>query len=173
MSQERTVTNLSTGTSETLSAEQRRSERKAKIASVLSRGIIADRIHVDLPGNLHGEWVPNDPQEITRMQLMGFEIDMEYATKSALHKSSDGKPIMGDVVFMVCDKETKQIIDEVNRERYERMNNPKLQREEAEYKRQAHQPEVPAFIESSTTVANADEIRATLEAANQSLTPAK
>src|SRR5262245_3511703 len=111
-----------------------RDERKARLASVLDRGIVADRLKVDLPSNLHGEWVFNDPTEIFRMEALGFKIDDVHAPKRALHSKGDSGSVVGDVIFMVCERETKDMIDEIRREQYARLNSkgPK-QKEEKDY----------------------------------------
>src|SRR5690242_7548495 len=43
-----------------------RAERKARLATILDRGFVQDRLTVELPPDVHGEWVRNDPLEIQR-----------------------------------------------------------------------------------------------------------
>lgn len=104
--------------SEIYSTNLTREERKARIAAVLDRGITNDRLKVDLPEHLHGEWINRDPAEIMRMQALGFEIDTQYAPKRALHNVGDSSAVIGDVVFMTCSKEVKELIDEVAKEQF-------------------------------------------------------
>jgi hypothetical protein len=95
-----------------------RKELKAKLVAVLDRGITNDRLAVDLPGHVHGEWVVNDPMEIARVQALGFEVDNQYAPKRSLHSDGSTTAIVGDVIHMVCSKEVKEVIDEIRRERF-------------------------------------------------------
>lgn len=99
-----------------------RKEKKARLARILDRGMVADRLSVELPHDKHGEWIPNDKAEIYRMQALGFWVDKEYATKRALHDQGDGASVVGDAIFMVCEKENKEILDEIRRENYEAIN---------------------------------------------------
>lgn len=140
-----------------------RSDRKARLASVLERGIIADRLMVELPEGVHGEWVPNVTQEILRMQALGFQIDETYATKRALHSDGTGKAIIGDTIFMTCSAETKQIIDEIAREKFEKIHgNPKnrgrSQAEESEYTEANRRLGIPVLNESRVNVADGNDI---------------
>jgi hypothetical protein len=95
-----------------------RQEKKAKVAAVLERGLTNDRLRVELPDHLHGEWVHRDPNEILRMQTLGFRIDDTYAVKRSIHTDGSSAAIIGDVVFMVTDKDNKEIIDEVKHEQF-------------------------------------------------------
>lgn len=94
-----------------------RGELKAKLASILDRGIVQDRLTVELPEDLHGEWVRNDPLEIRRLETLGFRVDDEYATKRAIHSDGTNSAIVGDVIHMICPKEVKDLIDEIRIER--------------------------------------------------------
>lgn len=125
-------------------AEESRAEKKARRAKVYDRGVIGDRLHVELPPHLYGEWVPNKLTEIHRKEGLGFQIDTEFAHKRALHDKGDGASYVGDVVFMTCSREDKEIIDEIRRERYDATHNPKSgrQKEERDFLNTA--PEGPA-----------------------------
>lgn len=94
-----------------LSAERR--ELKAKLTEILDRGVVQDRLHVDLPDHLHGEWVLNNPLEINRLKLLHFEVDTEYAPKRSIHGDGSSSGIVGDVIHMICPREVKEIIDEI------------------------------------------------------------
>jgi hypothetical protein len=172
MAQERDVVKVGQAQPDTLSATERkiptREEIRGKVVSVLGRNYSADRLNVDLPPNLHGEWVSNDKVDILRMQDMGFWIDTEYAPKRAYHSEGDKKAIIGDVIFMVTHKEVKLEIDRVKQEMYEREHGIKRdQKEERDYRnvsdktlKEAH---ITPFIESSTQTASATEINAAIQ----------
>lgn len=75
--------------------------KKHRLARVLDRGFTIDRLTVDLPKHLWGEWVPNTPSDLARANLLGFVEDKEYATRRGLHDGGDGSARVGDVTFMV------------------------------------------------------------------------
>lgn len=145
---------------------EKRKERKAKLAQVLERGIIADRLTVDLPSDKHGEWVADDPQEVSRMEALGFWIDRDYAKKRRLHADGSDASYIGDVVFMVCERDTYELLEEIRIERKEAMHGKAGDKgkEEKDYSAQVKQetPEVPVVDDSKARQVNTDELKATL-----------
>jgi hypothetical protein len=142
-----------------------RAGRKARLATVLERGMTADRLSVKLPDDLYGEWVANDPMEIARLQSMGFELDTEYAPKRALHGSGSSEARVGDVVFMITGKETKELMDEIRRDKYEEAHGrPKKQKEETEFKSGMAEDAagVKTITESAASSANYDQLKQAL-----------
>jgi hypothetical protein len=124
---------------------------RARMAAVLDRGVINDRLTIDIPKNLHGEWVVNDPFELERAAMLGFTDGSEYVSKRLAHHQ-DGKPTMGDVRFMVQPMWMhKEVIAERER-RFNEMHNPKKkrQKEEEEFRVNAGLP----VIEESNVVVN-------------------
>lgn len=178
MSEEREVTDVASGQTMTMGealkldpeeTKKLRREKKARLASVLERGLVADRLQVDLPPDLYGEWVPNDPAEVLRMQTLGFEIDTKYAPARALHsKGSGGGSVIGDTIFMVTDRETKDILNEIREEEYSRAHGKpgtvKAQKEEKEFSTQTQQQGLPVVEESKTRAARKAELEAVLHA---------
>lgn len=174
MSIERVVTNVETGEAMSLKSaldkspeEGTRAEKKAKLVQILSRGMAVDRLRVDLPENLYGEWIPNDQAEIQRMELLYFKVDTEHAPKSKLHDTGDGKAVLGDTVFMTCSRETHEILEEIRREEFVKANGPPgetvtTQREEAEYASATDRIGVPMIQESLARVAKKAEIEKAL-----------
>lgn len=174
---ERTVVNPATGAELTMSEalaqdpeeiKRIRAARKAKLAQVLERGIVADRLQVPLPDSVYGEWVVNDKAEIYRMQGLGFEVDTTYAKQRALHNEGDDRSIVGDVVFMTCDKETHNLIEEVRREKYVAMNGKQASAdsENTEFKAAVDKIGMPVIEESSSRRARKADIEAAITAAN-------
>lgn len=131
-------------------------EMEAKLTRVLERGIIIDRAHVDLPSDVHGEWVSNDDASIARMDLLGFKIDDKFAVDRSLNSDGTRTPTIGDVIFMTCPIRTKQLIDKVRKKLYDRAN-PEIgqQREEKLFRERS---ELPVVDESSVSSASGDEI---------------
>jgi len=124
-------------------AGKKRAEKKARIARVLERGYIVDRLTVDIPGDLHGEWVAID--QVERWEALGFWVDKDYAFKRQLHPDGTGDAKagpsrVGDVIFMTCTQEDHEIMEEVKKELYiKRHGSPAerkrlMQTEEREYK---------------------------------------
>ncbi len=114
--------------------EETRSQKKARLAEVYNRGIIGDRLHVPLPPDKYGQWVRED--DVDRLKTFGFWVDNEYSKGRALHDKGDASNRVGDTVFMVCERETKEILDELRREKYNSTHAPKggKQKEEKDFK---------------------------------------
>jgi hypothetical protein len=162
MSQQRVVeVDVKTDNPEVLT----RSQKKAKLVEVLDRGITVDRLKVDLPPELYGEWVPNDPGEIARMETLGFEIDKEYSPKRSLHGSGSGEGRVADVIFMTTSRETKELIDEIRNEKFIQMHG-KANRDNraavAEEREIQQGSPLPVINESSTSSVQGQEIAAQL-----------
>lgn len=178
MSEQREFIDVKSGvpiaTSQALAQEaeenrKRRAEKKQRIARVLTRGVIIDRLHVDLPEGLYGEWMPNDKLAIAEAELLGFRVDTQYARKNALHKDADGgASVLGDVVFMICDREDKDIIDELRAEAFEAAHGKRGkggQKEEREFQNQLRALDgFPIVDESATRAARKEELKDALQA---------
>lgn len=141
--------------------------KKAKFARVLERGFSVDRLTVELPPDLHGEWVPED--QVDRAGLLGFTIDKEFARKRQLHPAADGSARIADVVFMVCPKEDYDLMQEVKQEIFTRTHgSPKEvkrldQREEQEFRGAVEDKlGLPVIDEGSARQAKKDQIREAL-----------
>ncbi len=142
---ERKVDLDTTGKGENITPAETREQKVARRAQIYNRGVLGDRLHVDLPPEIHGEWVPNNVVDIERKRGLGFEIDTEHAKNRALHDKGDGASYVGDVVFMTCSREDKEIIDEIRRKRYNDVHAPKGNK----------QLEERNFLNSNSTVAGA------------------
>lgn len=145
-----------------------REEKKARLARIQDRGLANQRLDVELPSHLYGEWVPNDKLEIYRMQSLGFVIDDKYAVKRALHDQGDGRSVVGDAVFMVSSMEDHQLLEEIRRENYNTVNgspnDPKsLQREEKEFASENRRIGMPIVEESRHRRARKTELEAALK----------
>lgn len=116
MSIERTVINLTSSTNPV--AELSDKEYEAKMIEILERGDIPDRLNVELPDDMHGEWVSNDPVSITRKKTLGFDIDTKHAAKNAMHNDGSGNPIIGDVIHMTIPRSRYEILERIKQKRY-------------------------------------------------------
>ena len=159
----------------------RRAKRKAALVEVLDRGIVNDRLRVELPDDLHGEWVSDNPEAISEMEVKGFKIDRTYAKKRALHNdgtSEIGK--VGDTIFMTCDKETHELIEEIRQEKSRNVNGNtsarirNKQREEKEFAANFKNSGITPIIdddESTERVITGSEISAAVKAGSDNSQP--
>jgi len=146
-------------------------ELEARVTRVLERGIIVDLTTVDLPTGVYGEWVSDEAAQISRMQLLGFEVDTKYATDRSTNSDGVGVAKIGDVVFMTCPQRTKDVINKVRARIYERAN-PKAgsQKEEKDFKQlmgSVKEANLPVLDESVQSSVNEAEIIAALEGATK------
>ncbi len=147
MAIERSVINVSKKTNPT---EELRKEFRAKAARVVTRSFLIDRLNVELPQDVYGEWVADNPVSIAEAQAMGFEIDKDYATKNKLHSNAAGEAKVGDVVFMTMPKWMKEELDILKKQEYDRHHGVRGKpAEEAEYARNISR-ETPLINESKT-----------------------
>lgn len=132
-----------------------REQRKARRAEVLERGLVSDRLNVPLPPGVYGEWFHKSSEEIFRAEALGFKVDTEYAPKRALHSDGDSKAVVGDVIFMTCDQETKEDIDEFKRQKFDEIHGKKgpsrTAPEERQYAASLAATPIPAIVSGSET----------------------
>ena len=154
---------------------EERARRKAMIVTALERGVINDRMKVELPPELHGEWVRRDAFEIEQMRRLGFEIDTKYATSRALNTDGTGAAFVADVVHMITPRENKELIDEVKHEKFLEMHSKKgKDKEEKEYAsgvRAETSGIIPTDLESRTREARKEDISAALQAMDAQTKP--
>lgn len=144
---------------------EERAQRKARLAVLLDRGLISDRLTVELPPELHGEWNRNDPLDIQRLRTLGFEIDTKYAPARALHNDGTGSAVVGDVIFMTTSRENKELIDEIRHEQFLASNSPRKAREEKQFEERIGKEtggQIPTFTDSVQRTVRKEEIMAAL-----------
>jgi len=94
-----------------------RSEKKAKIAQLLRRGLVNSRLEVtDGDPSKYYCWVREHDPDIERMHSLGFEIETEAGAKAGVHGAGDNRRRIGDVILMSTSKENYEIIQEVRQE---------------------------------------------------------
>lgn len=152
----------------------KREERRARLAEVLDRGVVGDKLRVNVKDDMHYEWPHRD--DVTRMQSLGFRVaraeDIETGLEDArMHDTGDGKIRIGDTVLMVCDKEVKEDIDAVKRKRYDAVHAPKggKQKEEKEFEKAVDVTSAPNAA-SRVNSAKAQDITAAIDAVNRQKT---
>jgi hypothetical protein len=145
---------------------EERAQKKARLAVLLDRGFIQDRLKVPLPDDLHGEWVRNDPIDIQRLRTLGFEVDTQYATSRSLHNDGTGSAVIGDVIFMTTSRENKELIDEIRHEQFLRSNSPRKAREEKQFEDKTAKDtggQIPTFTDSTQRTMRKEELAAALQ----------
>ena len=117
---------------DTLAVVETKSAKKARLAEVLDRGFISYRLNLDyLDKSIHGEWARNDPNEIARLNALGFSpYKGEVDPNLGLKKEADGTYRVGDVILMCTDKETKELLDEIKADRIKKLHGTKPQQAE-------------------------------------------
>lgn len=135
-----------------LSPEER-AKRKAMLIQALDRGVVHDRLAVDLPPGYYGEWCRNTQMDIDAMRTIGFWVDEEFASKRNLHNDGGPGTVVADVIYMVTSRENKELIDEIRMDKFMKANSPKVKKtkEEVEFETATARDSggvVPTFIES-------------------------
>lgn len=150
--------NLTDSTAKTITnalnpTDEERKSYETRLARVLERGLVLDRLKVDLPPEWHGEWVSLDTAEIARMELLGFQIDTEFAPKRRLHDRGDGKSVISDVVHMIQPKWMHEVLEAKRKEMYYKTHLKSHQKEESDFKAS----QAALGEEKNTTVASVAE----------------
>jgi len=168
MSVDREVANVPVKSNENSVTELSDEDYVARLATVLDRGLVSTYLSVDnLPPDLHGEWVPNDPIDIDRMKALGFEVDTKYA--SAMHGGGTGEKVVGDVLHMVQPMRQHILIEEFKLKKYNEMHGKKTTtsgdtiegtKEEKDFKNQVG---LPVIDESSAENVDAAQIESALK----------
>lgn len=160
-----TELNLDSAVRAELIAKETPEQYKARVARVLDRSFVVDRLHVDLPNELWGEWCPNEPWEILRYETLGFTIDNQYATKRKLNDTGDGKAVVGDVVFMTQPRWQHDILEKEKADIYTRTHLQKRQKEEKDFEGNVKGlGDVPVMVNSSHENVPGSQIRESLGA---------
>lgn len=160
-----TEINLDSAVRAELIAKESPDQYKARVARVLDRSFVVDRLHVELPDDLWGEWCPNEPWEILRYETLGFSIDKEFATKRKLNDTGDGKAVVGDVVYMTQPKWQHDILEAEKASIYHKTHLQKKQKEEKDFEGNVKSlGDVPVIVSSSHEQASGSTIRESLGA---------
>lgn len=139
----------------------------ALAVEILDRGVTHSRFQVHLPPHLHGEWVPRDAIAVREYQSKGFKIDHEFANNNAIkEQSGEHGNVIGDVIFMTCPMNWKNILDAEKHKRFVEMNGSpsdvrKAKAEENSYTNEAKKLEkygIGNFQSSETRTAPASEL---------------
>ena len=97
---------------------------KARIAEVLSRGIVTDMITVkDGQPDKRYAWVRENDGDISKFKMLGYEVETEAGQGE--HQTGDDTRRVGDVILMSCAMEQYELIQEVRSEqKRKRLSSP-------------------------------------------------
>lgn len=106
---------------------QELANEKAKIAQILTRGVVNDRLDVKkylgshLDPNRRYEWIRETDQDIARAKSLGYRIESVPEDKrketSPYHGAGDGRIRLGDVILMSTSLENYQLIQSVKEDK--------------------------------------------------------
>lgn len=117
-----------------------RTERKARVAELLRRGLMNDRLVVaDADPSRHYVWVREREEDLIRFRELGYEL--EYEAGEGEHETPDDRRRVGDLVLMSTSMENRELIQEVKRELREK----RLKIGEKEYLERARNSPVPVI----------------------------
>lgn len=90
-------------------------KEKARIAEVLSMGVVTDMIRVkDARDDRRYAWVRENDGDIQKFQLLGYEVETQAGEGE--HATGDDRRRVGDVILMSCARERYELIEEVRSE---------------------------------------------------------
>ncbi len=118
-------------------------QKKAKLAQVLQRGMVADRLKVKNPDpDKVYEWIREEDTEMERHLALGFALEMEDgSTKNRLHDTGDNRCRVGDVVLMSTSVENYELIQQVRMD--QKAKKSTLGKEEYLRRARSARPDVP------------------------------
>ena len=117
-------------------------EKKARIAQILERGVISEKITIrDGDPGLYYVWIRTREEDIDKFSALGFVIETKAGQR--IHPTGDGKRVIGDVVLMSIPMEEHDIIEEVKEDRRKK----RRYEAEARYKKAAAGTPFPTIEE--------------------------
>lgn len=136
-------------------------QKKARLAAVLDRGFVNYRLRTDnLPPETVGQWVRNEPNEIANYEALGFEVWKEGDQKA---DSKDGTRRVGDVILMVTSAEHKQLLDEIQQDKFNRAHGLRGEQvEEKSFREGQFDRDITPVIESRVSEVSGVEINAAI-----------
>ncbi len=119
-----------------------KAQRKARLAQVLSRGIVLSRLETPVEklkeNGMVGCWVRENDDDINRYEALGFELETGMESGK---DTGDNRQRGGDSDLMSTSKEHCDSIQEINTERRKKRS---VKKAKAEYVRQARtNPDIP------------------------------
>lgn len=127
----------------TVAEAMTKAQRKTKLAQVLDRGMVSDRLVVkDADPSKHYEWCRDTEIDIDRWRSLNFEVELERG--EGLHGQGDNRRVVGDAVLMSCSKENFEILEELKAERKERKRRMNAKKEYL-MKARKFNPDIPVL----------------------------
>lgn len=127
----------------TVAEAKMRATKKAKLAQVLSRGMVSSRLVVKNPEpGKHYEWSRYTETDIDRFKGIGFELEEKKG--EGLHGKGDNLIVVGDAVLMSCSNENFEILEELKEERHARRRKVSAKKDYVK-KARMRNPDVPVI----------------------------
>lgn len=99
--------------------QRRAEEQKARIAELLSRGLMNDRLAVpDGDPNRHYVWVREREEDVDRYIELGYRLEREAGEGE--HETPDNRRRVGDLVLMSTEMSNREVILQVKEEMKEK-----------------------------------------------------
>ena len=102
-------------------AKRIRAEKKARLAQVLTRGILSDKLRSvakgGTPDGYVGKFVRDRNEDILRYQNLGWGFTYREEAPKGLHDAATGHIRIGDVVLMTIQREDHEILREIQSDR--------------------------------------------------------
>jgi hypothetical protein len=96
-------------------ALRRRKSRKAEMAQMLDRGIVATKLDTSfVPDHLEGFWSRNNKDDINSFLAVGAQV---WRGGRGAHSQGDGTCVVGDLILMIIRKEDRALLEEVKNEK--------------------------------------------------------
>lgn len=97
--------------------EESREQKRARIAQVLARGVLNDKLQAVydrfVPKGYVGKYVLDNDDEIIRYSNLGFEFVYVDPMPEGNNVTPDGRVRVGDVVLMTITQDNREILREV------------------------------------------------------------
>lgn len=152
--------NLTKSTNKKIPSASEVEEFRARIIQIRERGLVIDALAVDLPDDLHGEWVHNDAVSINQKEILGFGIDTEYSVKKAITDGGDGTGRVGDVIYMTQPKWKHDMLEGERRTSYfkNHLQDKRKQKEEKDFLDIQRNLDMPTTTHSTANEATGPQI---------------
>jgi len=132
-------------------AEDIRAGKKARIAQILVRGIINDKLQAiyddSVPEEYSGKFVRDTEEDVVRYENLGYGFVYRDGAKG-LHGVADNRIRVGDLVLMTIRKEDRELLEEVRLDRIKY----KLGEGKREYARRAEGTEDSGIVMTDDSV---------------------
>lgn len=139
---------------------------EGRIVDIGMRGLTVDALLLNVPKDVHYEWVHNDPASIDAARKLGFEVNNKYQTTHTNRDSKGtGAVVFKDVVSMIQPKWMQEIIRKKEKEKTKAKHQGRQNKQEEREYAQSLPDGIPAATnKSSAEAVNLTSIKQTVTA---------